>query len=149
MEQTYSTSSRDENFPEQRGEPSCSTITLRIAQYWDQHPSAWLLQAKSQFQVAGIRSQATKLHYAVMALSPTAVDEVADLLSTPLSANAYDNVKTTLLQRMAVSQRPCIQQLLSAEELVSTPTAEPFIIDVGLLATHQRDDTELRTLRNS
>ncbi|KAL1476673.1 hypothetical protein MTO96_036333 [Rhipicephalus appendiculatus] len=32
---------------------------------------------------------------------------------------------------------------------VSTPTVEPSIIDVGLLATHQRDDTELRTLRNS
>ncbi|KAL1474411.1 hypothetical protein MTO96_020876 [Rhipicephalus appendiculatus] len=40
MEQTDSTSSRDQNLPEQRGEPSCSAIAVRLPQYWDQHPSA-------------------------------------------------------------------------------------------------------------
>ncbi|XP_049272072.1 uncharacterized protein LOC125758676 [Rhipicephalus sanguineus] len=117
MEQTDGTSSQDQNLPEQCGEPSCSAIAVRLSQYWDHHPSAWILQAESQFQVAGIRSQATKFHYAVAALSPTAIDEVDDLLSDPLSTNAYDDLKTTLLQRTAVSQRSHIQQLLSAEEL--------------------------------
>ncbi|KAL1429169.1 hypothetical protein MTO96_016613 [Rhipicephalus appendiculatus] len=121
MEQTDSTSSRDQNLPEQRGEPSCSAITVRLPQYWDQHPSAWFLQAESQFQVAGIRSQATKFHYAVAALTPTAIDEVADLLSTPLSANAYDDLKTTLLQRTASPHQ--LQSLPSSTSAYSPLTS--------------------------
>ncbi|XP_037521187.1 uncharacterized protein LOC119397976 [Rhipicephalus sanguineus] len=148
MEQTDGTSSRDQNLPEQRGEPSCSAIAVRLPQYWDQHPSAWFLQAESQFQVAGIRSQATKFHYAVAALSPTAIDEVADLLSNPLSANAYDDLKTTLLQRTAVSQRARIQQLLSAEELGDRRPSQLLRRMKQLLGDNARsvDDALLREL---
>lgn len=148
MERTDSTSSRDQNLPEQRGEPSCSAIAVRLPQYWDQHPSAWFLQAESQFQVAGIRSQATKFHYAVSALSPTAIDEVADLLSTPLSANAYDDLKATLLQRTAVSQRSRIQQLLSAEELGDRRPSQLLRRMKQLLGDNARsiDDALLREL---
>ncbi|XP_049513996.1 uncharacterized protein LOC119431778 [Dermacentor silvarum] len=97
--------------------PSCSAMAVRLPQYWDKYPSAWFLEAESQFQVAGIRSQASKFHYAVAALSPAATDEIADLLNAPLSTAAYDDLKAALLQRTAASQRSRIQQLLSAEEL--------------------------------
>ncbi|XP_049527491.1 uncharacterized protein LOC119458993 [Dermacentor silvarum] len=93
------------------------TILVRLPQYWDQHPSVWFLQAESQLQVAGIRSQASKFYYAFAALSPAAIDEKEKLVNAPLSTAAYDDLKAALLQRTVASQRSRIQQLLSTEVL--------------------------------
>ncbi|XP_054929044.1 uncharacterized protein [Dermacentor andersoni] len=117
MDQTNATRAQGQNSSEERGEPSCSAIAVCLPQYWDQHPSTWFLQAEAEFQVACIHSQASKFHYAVAALSPAAIDEVADLLNFPLPATAYDDFKAALLQRTTASQRSRIQQLLSAKEL--------------------------------
>ncbi|XP_065309699.1 uncharacterized protein [Dermacentor albipictus] len=116
MDHTSATGAQDQNLSEELGEPACSAISVHLLQYWDQHLLAWFLQAESQFQIAGLRSQASMFHYAVAALSPTAIEEVADLLNSPLSAAAYDDLKAALLQRTAASQRSRIQQLLSTEE---------------------------------
>ncbi|XP_072142010.1 uncharacterized protein [Dermacentor andersoni] len=147
-DQTNATRAQGQNPSEERGEPSCSAIAVRLPQYWDQHPSAWFLQAEAQFQVAGIRSQASKFHYAVAPLSPAAIDEVADLLNSPLSAATYDDLKAALLQRTAASERSRIQQLLSAEELGDQRPSQLLRRMSQLLGNNARsiDDTLLREL---
>ncbi|XP_037573022.2 uncharacterized protein LOC119455671 [Dermacentor silvarum] len=148
MDQTNAKRAQGQNPFEERGEPSCSAIAVRLPQYWDQHPSAWFLQAESQFQVAGIRSQASKLHYAVAVLSPAAIDEVADLLNTPLSTAAYEDLKAALLQRTAASQRSRIHPFLSAEELGDQRPSQLLRRMKQLLGDNARsiDDTLLREL---
>nr|XP_050033488.1 uncharacterized protein LOC126530085 [Dermacentor andersoni] len=148
MDQTNATRAQGQNPSEEHGEPSCSAIAVRLPQYWDQHPSAWFLQAEAQFQVAGIRSQASKFHYAIAALSPAAIDEVADLLNSPLSAAAYDDLKAALLQRNAASKRSRIQQLLSADELGDRHPSQLLGRMSQLLGNNARsiDDTLLREL---
>ncbi|XP_037557610.2 uncharacterized protein LOC119434541 [Dermacentor silvarum] len=148
MDQTNATRAQGQNPSDERGEPSCLAIAVRLPQYWDQHPSAWFLQAESQFQVAGIRSQASKVYYAVAALSPGAINEVADLLNSPLSTAAYDDLKAALLQRTAASQRSRIQQLLSAEELGDRRPSQLLRRMRQLLGDNARsiDDTLLREL---
>ncbi|CAN7950256.1 unnamed protein product, partial [Ixodes pacificus] len=77
----------------------------------------WFLQVESQFHLAHITSQKRKYHHVVSALSPTAADEVYDVLSSPSATNPYDQLKAALLQRTEASERTRWQQPLSAEEL--------------------------------
>ncbi|XP_075556627.1 uncharacterized protein LOC142588691 [Dermacentor variabilis] len=148
MDQTNATRAQGQNLSEERGEPSCSAIAVRLPQYCDQHPSAGFLQAEVQFEVAGICSQAWKFHYAVAALSPAAIHEVADMLNSRLSTAAYDDLKTSLLQCTAASQRSRIQQLLSAEELGDRRPTELLRRMSQLLGNNARsiNDTQLREL---
>ncbi|KAH8039593.1 hypothetical protein HPB51_007793 [Rhipicephalus microplus] len=61
--------------------------------------------------------QLRKYHLVGSALSPAAAEEVSDLLSGPTSTTLYSTLKASLLERMTVSQRFRIQQLLSVKEL--------------------------------
>lgn len=94
-----------------------SAVSIRLPPYWDRNPAVWFLQAESQFILSGVRTEQRKYHLVVSALSPTAAEEVADLLSGPASATPYSDLKAALLERTTTLQRARIQQLLSAEDL--------------------------------
>ncbi|CAN7978966.1 unnamed protein product, partial [Ixodes persulcatus] len=94
-----------------------AAVAVRLPPYWDRNPRVWFLQVESQFHLAHITSQERKYHHVVSALSPTAADEVYDVLSSPSAMNPYDQLKAALLQRTEASERTRWQQLLSAEEL--------------------------------
>ncbi|XP_075533149.1 uncharacterized protein LOC142566176 [Dermacentor variabilis] len=94
-----------------------SAVSIRLPPYWDRNPAVWFLQAESQFILSGVRTEQRKYHLVVWALSPTAAEEVADLLSGPASATPYSDLKAALLERTTTSQRARMQQLLSAEDL--------------------------------
>ncbi|CAN7979843.1 unnamed protein product [Ixodes pacificus] len=94
-----------------------AAVAVRLPPYWDRNPRVWFLQAESQFHLTHITSQQRMYHHVVSALSPTAADEVYDVLSNPSTTNPYDQLKAALLQRTEASERTRWQQLLSAEEL--------------------------------
>ncbi|CAN7937126.1 unnamed protein product [Ixodes hexagonus] len=94
-----------------------AAVAVRLPPYWDRNPRVWFLQAESQFHLARITSQQRMYHHVVSVLSPTAADEVYDVLSNPSITNPYDQLKAALLQRTEASERTRWQQLLSAEEL--------------------------------
>ncbi|XP_072142645.1 uncharacterized protein [Dermacentor andersoni] len=94
-----------------------SAVSIRLPPYWDRNPALWFLQAESQFILSGVHTEQRKYHLVVSALSPTAAEEAADLLSGPASATPYSDLKAALLQRTTTSQRARMQQLLSAEDL--------------------------------
>lgn len=89
---------------------------IRLPPYWDRNPAVWFLQAESQFVLSGVCTEQCKYHLVVSALSPTAAEEVADLLSTPPPAPPYRDLKDALLERTTTSQPAHKQQLLSAED---------------------------------
>ncbi|XP_075539805.1 uncharacterized protein LOC142574649 [Dermacentor variabilis] len=94
-----------------------SAVSIRLPPYWDRNPAVWFLQAESQFILSGVHTEQRKYHLVVSALSPTAAEEVADLLSGPPLATSYSDIKAALLERTTTSQRARMQQLLSAENL--------------------------------
>ncbi|XP_065295035.2 uncharacterized protein [Dermacentor albipictus] len=94
-----------------------SAVSIPLPPYWDRNPAVWFLQAESQFILSGVRTEQRKYHLVVSALSPTAAEEVADLLSGPPSVTPYSDLKAALLERTTTSQRARMQQLLSAEDL--------------------------------
>ncbi|XP_064475598.1 uncharacterized protein LOC135389467 [Ornithodoros turicata] len=73
--------------------------------------------ADRQFALAGITQQATKFHYIVSNLSPQIAVEVTDILTAPLTPNAYDDLRKAVTVRIMTSKRERLRQLLAAEEL--------------------------------
>ncbi|KAG0413885.1 hypothetical protein HPB47_008947 [Ixodes persulcatus] len=94
-----------------------AAVAVRLPPYWNRNPRVWFLQAESQFHLTHITSQQRMYHHVVSVLSPTAADEVYDVLSNPSTTNPYDQLKAALLQRTEASERTRWRQLLSAEEL--------------------------------
>lgn len=103
--------------PQASEDSAIATVAIRLPPYWDRNPAVWFLQAESQFHLAGITSQQRKYHYIVSALSPSAAEEVYDVLANPSATAPFEQLKSALLQRTAASERTRLKQLLSSEEL--------------------------------
>ncbi|XP_064469983.1 uncharacterized protein LOC135384726 [Ornithodoros turicata] len=107
----------DPQAPAQPLPPSLAGVAVKLPPYFDRNPAVWFLQAEAQFDLASVTTQQTKFYHVISALTPAAAEEVYDVLATSSPTPPYDQLKKALLQRITVSDRSCIQQLLSAEEL--------------------------------
>lgn len=94
-----------------------AAVSIKLPPFWDRNPATWFIQAEAQFHLSGITSQHTKFYHVISALSPTAAEEVYDIIATPPSDTPYDHLKNALLKRTTGSDRSRLRQLLSAEEL--------------------------------
>ena len=108
-------------FTMEESEPGPSTatnsVTVKIPPFWPADPELWFAQVEAQFTVKGITKQATKFAHVVAALSPEAATEVRDLILSPPLVNPFNRLKTALTERVSVSKRQKLQQLLHGEEL--------------------------------
>ncbi|XP_064486038.1 uncharacterized protein LOC135398579 [Ornithodoros turicata] len=96
---------------------SLAAVAVKLPPYFDRNPAVWFLQAEAQFNLAGITAQQTKFYHVISALTPSAANEVYDILASPSPSTPYDQLKKALLQRTTLSSRSRLQQLLSTEEL--------------------------------
>ncbi|XP_064462765.1 uncharacterized protein LOC135373598 [Ornithodoros turicata] len=96
---------------------SLAAVAVKLPPYFDRNPAVWFLQAEAQFNLAGITAQQTKFYHVISALTPSAANEVYDILASPSPSTPYDQLKKALLQRATLSSRSRLQQLLSTEEL--------------------------------
>ncbi|CAB4031903.1 Hypothetical predicted protein, partial [Paramuricea clavata] len=94
-----------------------NAVAVKIPPFWPSDPELWFAQVKAQFSVKNMISQGTKFAHIVAASSTKAATEVRDLILTPPSTNPFDVLKATLTERVSLSKRRKIQQLLQAEEL--------------------------------
>ncbi|XP_064467157.1 uncharacterized protein LOC135378165 [Ornithodoros turicata] len=96
---------------------SVTAVSVKLPPFWDRNPATWFIQAEAQFHLSGITAQTTEFYYVIAALSPSAADEVYDVIASPPADCPYDKLKSALLKRTTCSDRARLQQLLSAEEL--------------------------------
>ncbi|CAB4011670.1 hypothetical protein M513_09033, partial [Paramuricea clavata] len=94
-----------------------NAVAVKIPPFWPSDPELWFAQVKAQFSVKNMISQGTKFAHVVAASSTKAATEVRDLILTPPPTNPFDVLKATLTERVSLSKRRKIQQLLQAEEL--------------------------------
>lgn len=94
-----------------------NAVTIKIPPFWPSDPELWFAQVEAQFGIKQITTQNTKYSHVVAALSPEAATEVRDLILTPPDANSYDVLKAALIERVSLSKRRKIHQLLHEEEL--------------------------------
>ncbi|XP_049519403.1 uncharacterized protein LOC125943898 [Dermacentor silvarum] len=69
------------------------------------------------YQLRRIKSQESKYLHVIAALLPDIADAIDDVLASTPSEKAYDELKSTVLKRLEVSEQSRLQQLLSHEEL--------------------------------
>ncbi|XP_037503470.1 uncharacterized protein LOC119378378, partial [Rhipicephalus sanguineus] len=100
---------------------SSSTTTnaseLTLPHFWPKNPRVWFSQIEARFHLRRITSQESKYLHVIAALPPDIADAVDDVLASILSKEAYDELKSTVLKRIEVSEQIRLQQLLSHEQL--------------------------------
>ena len=101
----------------------CSLSNLRQPGSSSSYPPSGLrthscgLQAEAQFATRSITNQRTRFNYVVAALSNEYATEICNLILNPPQEDAYSTLKDQLIKRTAISERKCLQLLLTAEEL--------------------------------
>ncbi len=94
-----------------------NSVTIKIPPFWPFDPELWFAQVEAQFAIKQITVQNTKYSHVVAALSPEAATEVRDLILNPPETDPYNVLKKSLIERVSLSKRSEIHQLLHAEEL--------------------------------
>ncbi|XP_037518118.1 uncharacterized protein LOC119394890 [Rhipicephalus sanguineus] len=88
---------------------SSSTTTnaseLKLPHFWPKNPRVWFSQVEARFQLRRITSQESKYLHVVAALPPDIADAVDDVLASTPSEKAYDELKSTVMKRLEVSEQ--------------------------------------------
>ncbi|XP_064463301.1 uncharacterized protein LOC135374226 [Ornithodoros turicata] len=128
--------------------PSLAAVAVKLPPFFDSNPSVWFLQAEAQFHLAGITSQLTKFYHVMSAFTPSAADEVYDVLANPSPTTPFDQLKQALLQRTTSCSCSRLQQLFSQEELRDRRPSQLLRRMRQLLGDNSAslDDTILREL---
>ncbi|XP_037517982.1 uncharacterized protein LOC119394745 [Rhipicephalus sanguineus] len=87
-----------------------------LPHFWPKNPRVWFSQVEARFRLRRITSQESKYLHVVAALPSDIADAIDDVLASPPS-KAYEELKSTVLKRLEVSEHSRQQQLLSHEEL--------------------------------
>ncbi|XP_037501266.1 uncharacterized protein LOC119375145 [Rhipicephalus sanguineus] len=105
---------------DEKGSSSSSTTNaseLKLPHFWPKNPRVLYSQVEARFQLRRITSQESKYLHVVAALPPDIADAINDAIASSPSEKAYDELKSTVLKRLEVSEQSRLQQLLSHEEL--------------------------------
>ena len=76
-------------------------INLKFPPFSPADPQIWFAQIEAQFNTRGITSQKTMFDHVVASLAPVFVQEVRDLILSPLPTTAYDTLKAHLVKQTA------------------------------------------------
>ena len=79
--------------------PHIQASTIRLADFWDSNPEAWLAFAESQFRRAGIKSELVKLDAVVEKLPLLLITKLTLLIAKPPKRNPTQNSARNLSNR--------------------------------------------------
>lgn len=100
--------------PNSSGETNA--VSIKLPEFWKQMPSAWFIQAESQFELRNITVERTKYLYVVQALPQDVIMSIHDILTSE-SNTPYSDLKKALIERNSMSESKRVEQLLSGEEI--------------------------------
>ncbi|XP_075733128.1 uncharacterized protein LOC142775557 [Rhipicephalus microplus] len=97
--------------------PTTNASELKLPHFCPENPRVWFSQIEARFELRRITSQQSNYLNVVSALPPNIADAVDDVLPSTPSEKPNDELKSTVLKRLEVSEQSRLQQLLSHEEL--------------------------------
>ncbi|KAM7314868.1 hypothetical protein ISCGN_004652 [Ixodes scapularis] len=100
--------------PLQSSDANLAAVNLRLPPFWPKNPRVWFTQVEAQFHLRRITTQLSQFYHVVASLPPNVADEIDDVLTEPPPEDAYDHLKSILLEQTTASERSRIQQLLTA-----------------------------------
>lgn len=122
-----------------------SRVAVKPPPFWQEKPHLWFLSLESQFFTAGIKTNETKYHYVVSALSGEILEQISDVLSQPLTESSYELLKTRLISCYSASASQKLRKLLSGLDLGdSKPSA--LLRQMRDLAGNQLQTDALKSL---
>ncbi|CAE1311552.1 unnamed protein product [Acanthosepion pharaonis] len=92
--------------------------TVSLA-YFKADPALFFAQLESECELRGITSQKTKFNLAVSKLPLEAVQEVGEIIISPLKDKPYYKLKEELVRRTSMSRQKKLSQLLHKGQLAS------------------------------
>lgn len=89
--------------------PTASAVSLKLPEFYVDNPDVWFLYCDAQFQLRGITSDDTKFAHVILALPPQVATRVHGLLRSPPTADKYNTLKATLLEKytLSLTERAC------------------------------------------
>ncbi|XP_075732722.1 uncharacterized protein LOC142775268 [Rhipicephalus microplus] len=97
--------------------PTTNASESKLPHFWRKNTRVWFSQIEARFELRRITSQQSKYLHVVSALPPDIADAVDDVLASTPSEKLYNELKSTVLKGLEVSEQSRLQQLLSHEEL--------------------------------
>ncbi|KAG1661713.1 A-kinase anchor protein 7 isoform gamma [Nymphon striatum] len=94
-----------------------AVVNLKLPSFFTEDPALWFAQAEIQFKRRGIVQESTKYEFVAEVLPYSVAQEVRDLIFSPPAEQPYSSLKSSLLDRIAVSKTQRVKNLLSMEEL--------------------------------
>ena len=92
-------------------------LNLNLPAFSYDDPSLWFLLVENKLNATGITDDNSKFIITSSALPMKIAAEVRDVLEHPGEENKYDTLKAKLVERLSVSERERVRQLLSNEQL--------------------------------
>lgn len=132
--------------PLQSSDANLATVNLLLPPFWPKNPRVWFTQVEAQFHLRRITTQLSRFYHVVASLPPNVADEIDDVLTEPPREDAYDHLKSILLERTTASERSRIQQLLTAQELGDRRPSQ-LLHQMRQLLGPQATDSQDRILR--
>ena len=110
---------------------------LHLPDYSYNDPSLWFLLVENKLSANGITDDSAKFIITSSALPMKIAAEIRDVLENPTQNNKYGTLKSTLIERLSVSERERVRQLLSNEQLGSRKPTQLYRDMLSLLGNQK------------
>ena len=106
--------------------PHIQASTIRLADFWESNPEAWLAFAESQFRRAGIESELVKFDAVVEKLPLSLITKLTPLIVKPPKEEPYAKLCSELIKLASLSDREKYQTLMHSLEIGDSKTSDLY-----------------------
>ncbi|XP_061389103.1 uncharacterized protein LOC133324273 [Musca vetustissima] len=94
-----------------------SRVAVKAPPFWRSDPLLWFKQMVSQYIMAGITQDSTKVHNIVASIESSILEKVSNIIVDPPAENMYDTLKEKLISSFSDSEEKRLKKFLTNVEL--------------------------------
>ena len=106
--------------------PCVQASAIRLVDFWDSNPKAWLSFVESQFRQAGIKNEQTKFDAVVEKLPQSIITKLTSLIAKPPKEEPYMKLCSELIKLVSLSDREKYQTLMHRLEIGDSKPSELY-----------------------
>lgn len=103
--------------PDESKVTAINRVSIKVPPFWKENATIWFKQLESQFLNSGITADATKYHTVVGNIETEILSQVSDIIISPPTINAYDTLKSRLIDVFSDSEERKLKKLLQDLDL--------------------------------
>lgn len=107
----------DEVSPQVSSPSQLSKVSVKVPPFWKDNPVLWFRQLESQFINSGVTTPLTKYHTVVGHIETDVLAQVGDIIGDIPGSDAYQKLKTRLIEVFSASEQQRLKRLLTNIEL--------------------------------